>query len=135
MRTRVRRHLRGGSQVSKARPGAPIILSRRFSHRLIRAGLTFGRSALRALMKCQPHAPFFRNLSVDSRGLVHLPRELKILNATSIEHETGDVLVSITGKSECADLADENVPCCRAKVSGLCFKRLRVSLPSWTEMR
>ena len=30
------RHLRGGSQVSKARPGAPIILSRRFSHRLYR---------------------------------------------------------------------------------------------------
>jgi hypothetical protein len=32
------RHLRGGSQVSKARPGAPITLSRRFSHRLGRAG-------------------------------------------------------------------------------------------------
>ena len=50
VKTRVRRHLRGGSQVSKARPGAPIVLSRRFSHRLFRAGLTFGRPALRALM-------------------------------------------------------------------------------------
>ena len=37
-RNPLRRHLREGSQVSKARPGAPIILSRRFSHRLFRAG-------------------------------------------------------------------------------------------------
>ena len=41
LRTRFRRHLRGGSQVSKARPGAPIFLSRRLSRGRHRARLRF----------------------------------------------------------------------------------------------
>ena len=53
LRTRFRRHLRGGSQVSKARPGAPIFLSRRLSHRPFRARLRFSHRPSGPQLECR----------------------------------------------------------------------------------
>lgn len=55
----------------------------------------------------------------DRRRLVRFPRELEVLNAASIEDETGDVVVRIARESDRADIADKNVPHGRPKYIGL----------------